>query len=396
MMNRFDKIKIGQTADIKHTITAEDIHKFIDLTGDDNRLHTDAGFAARTSFKKPVAHGMLGASFISTIIGTKLPGDGALWFAQNLEFLLPVRVGDTLTIRAEVIKKDDRSRVIELQTDITNQHRQKVTQGIAKVKVIEQEQEPIVEPANQHYKKVALVVGGSGGIGSAVSLALAAAGFDVAVHYFKNAGSARTLVEKIEGGGRKACSLGCDITDQSAVTEMVDSVVRRLGAVSALVNCSTTKIVAIKFSELIWSDFESHFNNQIHGAFNLVRAVVPYMEQARYGKIINIDTQYVDAPESNLSPYIAAKGALRGFSKSLAYDLAPKGIRVNMVSPGMTDTEQIADVPERVRLVTAAKTPLRRLATSEDVAKTVVFLASEQSDFLCGETIRVNGGQVMI
>ena len=85
-----------------------------------------------------------------------------------------------------------------------------------------------------------------------------------------------------------------------------------------------------------------------------------------------------------------------GYSKSLAYDLAPKGIRVNMVSPGMTDTEQIADVPERVRLVTAANTPLRRLATPEDIAKAVVFLASEQSDFLCGETIRVNGGQVMI
>ena len=120
------------------------------------------------------------------------------------------------------------------------------------------------------------------------------------------------------------------------------------------------------------------------------------MEQAHYGKIVHMDTQYVDSPESNLLPYIAAKGALRGFSKSLAYDLAPKGIRVNMVSPGMTDTEQISDVPERVRLVTAAKTPLRRLATPEDVAKAVVFLCTDQSDFLCGENIRVNGGQIMI
>ena len=177
---------------------------------------------------------------------------------------------------------------------------------------------------------------------------------------------------------------------------MVDSVVRRLGSISVLVNCSTTKIVAIKFSELIWSDFESHLNNQIHGAFNLVHAVVPYMEKQRYGKIININSQSLETPSSNWLPYITAKGALMGFSKSLAYDLAPKGIRVNMVSPGMTDTEQIADVPERVRLVTAANTPLRRLATPEDIAKAVVFLASEQSDFLCGETIRVNGGQVMI
>lgn len=393
---KFDDIKVGTTAELLHLLTADDVKRFVDLTGDDNRLHTDADFSAKTSFKKPVAHGMLGASFISTIIGTKLPGDGALWFTQNLEFLLPVRVGDELTIRAEVIKKDERSRVIELKTDITNQYRQKVTQGVAKVKIIEQEPEPIAEIGKQRPDKVALVVGGSGGIGSAVCLALAADGFDVAVHYFRNADSARALAEKIQEQGHKAFVCSSDITDQLQVNDMVEGIVRRLGSISVLVNCSTTKIAAIKFNELRWRDFEVHLNNQIQGAFNLIGAVVPHMEKERYGKIINIDTQYVDAPESSLTPYITAKSALRGLSKSLAYDLAPKGIRVNMVSPGMTDTDQIADVPERVRLVTAAKTPLRRLATPKDVAMAVAFLASEQSDFLCGETIRLNGGQVMI
>jgi 3-oxoacyl-[acyl-carrier protein] reductase len=395
-VNKFDHIKVGQSTEITHTITKDDIRKFTELTGDDNRLHTDPDFAAKTSFKKPVVHGMLGASFISTIIGTKLPGDGALWFSQNLEFLLPIRVGDTLRIYAEVIKKDDRSRVIELKTDITNQHRQKVTQGVAKVKVVEQEPESIMATVKEQAKKTALVVGGSGGIGSAVCLALAAAGFEVIVHYNKNAESAIALTEKIRDAGGKASNVGCNITDQSAVFDMVDSIVRHLGPISVLVNCTTTKIAAINFMELVWNDFELHLKNQILGTFNLARAIVPYMEKQRYGKIINMDTQYVDAPESNLLPYISAKGALRGFSKSLARDLAPKGICVNMVSPGMTDTEQISDVPERIRLVTAAKTPLRRLATPEDVAKAVVFLSTEQSDFICGEIIRVNGGQVMI
>ena len=393
---KFDDIKIGTTVELVHQLTTDDVKRFAELTGDDNRLHMDTDFAAKTSLKKPVAHGMLGASFISTIIGTKLPGDGALWFAQNLEFLLPVRVGDTLTIRAEVIKKNGRSRVVELKTDITNQHRQKVTRGVAKVKVVEQESELIVESAKKLPKKIALVVGGSGGIGSAASLALAAAGFDVAIHYFKNAASARTLEQKITADGGKACIFGCDITDQLAVSEMVDGVVRRLAPISVLVNCTTTKIAAIKFSELVWHDFELHLNNQILGAFNLVRAVLPYMEQQSYGKVIHINSQALETPSSDWLPYITAKGALMGFSRALAYDLAPKGIRVNMISPGMTDTELISDVPERIRLVTAAKTPLRRLATPEDVAKAVVFLSSDQSDFLCGETIRVNGGQVMI
>ncbi len=395
-MNRFAQIKIGQRAEISHTITAEDVRKFTELSGDDNRLHTDAEFAAQTSFKKPLAHGMLGVSFISTIIGTKLPGDGALWFAQNLEFLLPVHVGDIITIRAKVIKKDERLRVIELQTDIINQYRQKVTQGIAKVKVIEQEVGLVKECDIKRLNKVALVIGGSGEIGSAVCLALAGAGFDVAIHYFKNVNSARTLAQKIEEKGRKACICACDITVQSEVDNVVQDVIRRLGPITVLVNCSTSKIAAIKFSELIWHDFELHLNNQIQGTFNLVRAVVPCMAQQLYGKIININSQALETPSSDWLPYITVKGALMGFSRALAFDLAPKGIRVNTVSPGMMESDLNADIPERVRLVTAAKTPLRRLASSKDVANAVVFLALEQSDFLCGETIRVNGGQVMI
>ena len=136
-MNKYSLIQIGDTAEIKHTITQEDINKFVDLTGDDNKLHVDEVYASKTSFKKPVAHGILGASFISTIIGTKLPGDGALWYAQNLEFLQPVRIGDELKIIAKVIKKIERTKTIELQTDIFNQHKQKVTTGFAKVKIVE-------------------------------------------------------------------------------------------------------------------------------------------------------------------------------------------------------------------------------------------------------------------
>jgi 3-oxoacyl-[acyl-carrier protein] reductase len=244
--------------------------------------------------------------------------------------------------------------------------------------------------------RVALVVGGSGGIGGSASLALAEAGFDVAVHYFKNINAARNVVAAITEMGRKANVFRCDVGDQTSVVEMVTEINQRLGPISVIVNCATEKIVAIKFSDLIWNDIELHFNNQIKGAFNLVKAIVPQMKNMGYGKIINIDTQYVDAPEANLLPYITAKSALRGFSRSLALDLAPSGIRVNTVSPGMTDTDLLANVPERVRLVTAAKTPLRRLANAEDIAKAIVFLASNQSDFLCGETMRINGGQVML
>ena len=394
---KYNEIKVGMVKELTHTLTQVDIKRFVELTGDDNRLHTDIEYASKTSFKKPVAHGMLGASFISTIIGTKIPGDGALWFSQSLEFLLPVRVGDSLTVRAEVVKKDDRSCVIELKTDVINQNKQKVIQGFAKVKVIEQEKSNEISVEEKLMeRKIALVIGASGGIGSAVCKALANAGFDIGIHYFSNFTLAERLLSEVLASGRKAHLFKADITVSNEVKEMVGDVLNRMGTITALINCTTSKIPTIKLADLQWDDFELHINNQINGTFNLVKNIVPIMEKKGYGKIITINSQVLDNPTADWLPYITAKGALMGFTRALAFELAPKGIRVNSVSPGMTDTDLVADVPDRVKLVIAAKTPLRSLATIEDIARSVVFLASENSDFLCGETIRVNGGQTMI
>ncbi|HEV3251814.1 MAG TPA: SDR family oxidoreductase, partial [Puia sp.] len=107
-------------------------------------------------------------------------------------------------------------------------------------------------------------------------------------------------------------------------------------------------------------------------------------------------TQAIETPNAEWLPYITAKTALHGFGKALAVELAGKGIRINMISPGMTETDLIADIPEKARLVTAAKTPLRRLAKPGDIASAISFLASDKSDFITGETLRINGGQVMI
>ena len=395
-MIKYQDISLGDYAELEHQITAKDIEQFVVLTGDDNKLHVDANFAANTSFKKPVAHGMLGASFISTIIGTKLPGDGALWMSQTIDFLLPVREGDILKVSAKVIGKEDRTKVISLDTNITNQYRQCVTKGVAKVKVLELVSSVDSLNESEPKGKVALVVGASGGIGSASAIALAKAGFIVATHYHKNENMARKIVEDIKSAGGVAMAFGCDITDYKATMEMGGEIEKRLGNITVAVNCTTVKIGAIKFSDLHWNDFETHINSQVKGAFNLVSSIYEPMMTKKYGKIIFIDTQYVDDPAANLTPYITAKSALRGLGRSLAREFGPKGIRVNIISPGMIETEQIADVPERIQLTTAANTPLRRLGKAQDIAQAVVFLASSQSDFLCGEVIRINGGQVMI
>ena len=395
-MSRFDEIHVGDRAELVHVITSEDVEKFVDLTGDDNRIHVDSEYASHTTFKKPVVHGMLGASFISTIIGTKLPGDGALWFSQNLEFMLPVRVGDKITVIAEVKNKFEREKIVELQTDIFNQNLQKVTVGTAKVKIIEQN-ESQADSTPPTRRKVALVIGATGGIGRAVTMRLAEDGFDIALHYFTNKNSAKELNKTVTSTGRNCHIYGADITDETQLKAIVADIVRQFGTITVLVNCATVKVTNNKFAFLDWKEVQSHFDVNVKGAFILAKYILPLMHSQKFGKIINFTTQYIEGtPPAELLAYVTAKSALHGFTKSLAVECAPLGITVNIISPGMTDTELIADIPEKTRLMTAAKTPLRRLAKPSDIAGTVSYLASESADFVTGETIRVNGGQVML
>lgn len=395
-MKKYSEIKIGDKETICHTITKNDIDKFVELTGDDNRLHVDEKFASTTAFKKPVVHGMLGASFISTIIGTKLPGDGALWFSQSLDFLLPVRIGDVLTITAEVLKKNDKEQIIELKTEIQNQSRQIVTKGIAKVKVIEiQEVNKNTEKFDEGTK-TALVIGATGGIGKESCIQLAKDGFNIVIHFNNNKRLAEEIKLEVEKFNQKALIINADILKEAEINEMIYKSVRAFDKIDVLVNCAATKIPNIRFQDLKWSDFEEQLELNIKATFTIIHAIVPEMIKNGYGKIINIGSIASERPNSDWAHYITAKSALIGLTKSLAFELAPKGIRINMVTPSLVNTELTSDIPEKIKLLTAAQTPLRKLALAQDVAGVISFLASIKSDFLVGENIRVNGGQIMI
>jgi len=394
-MRKFNSILVGEKAELIHVITQSDINQFVELTGDNNKLHVDEEYASATSFKKPVVHGMLGASFISTIIGTKLPGDGALWYSQNLEFLQTVRVGDELRIKVEVVKKIERTKSIEMQTDIYNQHKQKVTTGTAKVKLVETD---LLKGSKKKTKpkKTALIIGGTGGIGSAVCVQLAKDGFDVAIHYFENKTKAEKLKKELEQIGRGAVVVSGDIRLIHHVEKIKEISIRSLGNISVIVNCSAIPIPSIKFENIEWKEMQEHYDANIKSSFNIVSTFLPEWEKEHFGKFIALTTLATEKPNAQWLPYITSKTALNGFVKALAFELAPKGIRINLVSPGMVDTPLIADIPEKIRLLSAAQTPLRTIATVEDVAGSISFLASEKSNFLTGETIRVNGGQIML
>lgn len=394
---KYNDIKIGDKEKLTHIITIDDIEKFVELTGDDNKLHVDAKFASKTNFKKPVVHGMLGASFISTIIGTKLPGDGALWFSQSLDFLLPVRIGDKLTVVAEVIKKNDKEKIIELKTDIFNQNKQIVTRGFAKVKVVEPEVPNVMYSEKIKIKeKTALIVGGTGGIGRAACIQLAKDGFNIIVHYHKNKKLADEIKSDVEKLKRKVLIVKADILNDLEIKDMISKSLRTFDQISIVVNCAAEVIPNIKFQDLEWADFQKQLDLNIKSTFTIVKEILPVMIKNGYGKIINIGSFSVDKPNNEWASYITAKSALSGLTKSMAIEFAPKGIRVNLVTPSLINTELTADIPEKIKLLTAAQTPLRRLANTSDVAGAISFLASEKSDFITGENIRVNGGQIMI
>ena len=119
--NRFEDFYVGYKASFKHRITRNDVENFVSLTGDDNKLHVDTKYAEKTEYKGIVVHGMLGASYISTLVGKYIPGDGALWLSQSIEFLNPIRIDDELLISAEVVSTNNSLRILSLKIEISNQ-----------------------------------------------------------------------------------------------------------------------------------------------------------------------------------------------------------------------------------------------------------------------------------
>jgi len=394
-MRSFDEIGPGDSASLTHTVTAEDVRRFVDLTGDDNPLHVDRAYAETTPFKDIVVHGMLGASFLSTLIGTRLPGPGAVWVSQAFDFLLPVRLGDTLTVTCTVTAKHERDRLLAMEARIENQRGQAVLKGTGSVKVMEAPAgttEPVPE-----RPLVAIVVGATGGIGRAVCRSLARDGYSLVVAWRSDRERADRLVEELEAGGTAAIAVRADETDPAAAEALVAAAVRRFGGLGAIVHAASPSIDPAPVERLTWDAVQAHLDAGARAGLALVQAALPGMRERRYGRIVFVTSGVLDgAPTPTWTAYAVGKAALATLARSLAVELGPAGITVNCVSPGMTDTALVADIPEKARLVLARQAPLRRLAEPADVADAVAFLVSPGAGYITGETIRVNGGRITL
>ena len=249
--------------------------------------------------------------------------------------------------------------------------------------------------------KVVLVTGASRGIGAAIARAFAAEGATVVVNYLSDGAAAAGVVAECKSAGGDAWAVQADVGSPAAVQEMVRQALGEMGRIDAVVNNAFAPYAfdpeqRKMFGELAWADYQAQFEGAVGAAYHVCQAVLPHFRQRAQGSIVNIVTNLVEQPVVPYHDYATAKSALVGFSRTLAAELGPMGIRVNCVAPGLVyPTRASGATRAQFRESIMAATPLRRIARPEDVAGPVLFLASDWSGFMTGQVLFVDGGLVM-
>lgn len=244
--------------------------------------------------------------------------------------------------------------------------------------------------------KVAIVTGSSRGIGASIAKLLAANGARVAVNYAANREAGQKVVAEIAARGGRAMLARADVTVRAEVDAMVRAVEAELGPVDVLVNNANISFPVVPFAEYRWEDFERKLTSELKASFFTCQAVIPGMTKRRSGSIVNVSSGLSRQPGPGFVAHSSAKSALDAFSRSLALELGPAGVRVNVVAPGLTLTDATAHQPKAMQDAIAAHTPLRRLGEPDDMAGAVLFFASDASRHVTGTYLPICGGAQMI
>lgn len=242
--------------------------------------------------------------------------------------------------------------------------------------------------------KTAVVTGGSRGIGRAICIELAKQGANVVVNYSGSEAKAAEVVKEIEALGTKAVAIQANVADSAAVESLMKQALEMFGTIDILVNNAgiTRDNLLMRMKEQEWDDV---MDTNLKGVFLCTKAVTRQMMKQRAGRIINISSIVGVAGNPGQANYVAAKAGVIGLTKTTAQELASRNILVNAIAPGFITTEMTDALPEEIKETMLKQIPLAKLGHPEDIAKAVVFLASDSANYITGQTLHIDGGMVM-
>ena len=243
-------------------------------------------------------------------------------------------------------------------------------------------------------EKTAIVTGASRGIGRAIALELAGKGYKVILNYCGSKVRAEQAAEEICAAGGQAKAVQCDVSDYIACETFISNIIKEEGRIDVLVNNAgiTRDNLIMKMSE---EDFDAVINANLKGCFNTIKAVSRQMLRQRSGRIINITSVSGILGNAGQANYSASKAGIIGLTRTMARELASRGITVNGIAPGFVDTDMTKVLPEQVREAATAQIPLGRFGQPEDIANMAVYLASEKASYITGQIISVDGGMAI-
>lgn len=245
------------------------------------------------------------------------------------------------------------------------------------------------------FDKVALVTGGSRGIGAAIVHAFASEGADVAFCHNANEDEAAAVTAAVERYGRRVFAIRCDVSDIAAVSRLPGEVKRRFGRIDILVNNAGIS-GEVPFERISLDMFDAMISVNLRALFQLSQLVVPEMRERGWGRIINIASQLAYSGAPGLVHYCAAKAGVLGLTRAMGVELAPQGVLVNAIAPGLVDTRLNDSLTEEWKANKLNRLPIGRMGRPEEIAPTAVMLASCDGDFYVGQTLSPNGGDVLL
>lgn len=391
--------ELGDQASLNILLTEKHVDQFIKNFGDNNPLHIDDEFARALGFPRRVVHGMCYAAFLSKLIGTKLPGPGSLWAAQTYRFISPVFIGEDIKLTVVVVDVFQATKTIRLAVKGETADGRIVMEGESTVLL------PGVELArlksdqkheDKNEDRVALLVGASGGLGSAIVNQLARDGFSIAL-CGRNVEINLSQEKHLKEAGVNAIATALDLRDRNSVNDAYKAIKSTIGTPTLVIHAASETLPNRSIDNTAWDTFSDHFEIQAGGLYRLLQSAAPGMMKNGKGLFIYIaSTAIHGTPTKNTGAYAVAKAAGAQLVKSIALELAPYGIRANIISPGFLETGLTAGASDKLRKLVAVKSPLRRLADINEISNVVGFLSSDNSSYINGHDIIIDGGTTML